>query len=739
MSITALPTPPTRSDPANFRTRADAFLSALPTFATEANALAVEVNGYATAAAASQSAAAGSASTATTQASNAAASATLAQDWATKTDGPVSGMDYSAKYNAGLAAASAASALNAPGTIASSTTSNSIPSVGQSRTFTIQTGKAYSPGQTMAVAAVGAVQNNFTGVITAHDSMTGSITIEAQVSNGSGTFANWYLALGALANGSIQDTNTDAEFYLLFASGSGAQTYRTDTVTDKTTYNPELGRLTSNELVASEKLQAPNDNAPAGTVGALRRNSTTGEFEGYGAEWMPFGSNSAVAYPGLSADKTLIYSDMGYVSISFTAAGFVVKLPNATTVAKTKASVVVKNTGAFAFLLQDFIGRPLAFVPAYTSITAVTLSTATPEGVWLTPATINRNFDGADTAVTGLGSITRSQIIGIGGDKYLAAYRTSGGSGISRVLTLDPKTGGISLGAEFTFHSAGLAIDYIELAFAGTDKVVAIYTTNTTANFLGRVLSVSGTTITGGTVATLDVTGTQFYPGQCCNLATDKVLVAYNMYDGANAHARAIALSISGTTITAGTAVSLVATGSNQAPGSSVVKLATDKALSLYLSGSALIARVLTISGTTITPQASITADATAAGLTRSRSALVSTDKVFARYQNEMLVLTVSGNATTAGTPVSFSGSSTFSLATVDTDKVIAFELPATSLLVYDISITGTVPAATRDPVTIETGTSGDTGAAPLSGGYGALVIAGPTPEATMVYRTYLE
>ncbi len=45
MPITPLPTPvPSRADPANFAARGDAFLSALPTFATEANALAVEVN-----------------------------------------------------------------------------------------------------------------------------------------------------------------------------------------------------------------------------------------------------------------------------------------------------------------------------------------------------------------------------------------------------------------------------------------------------------------------------------------------------------------------------------------------------------------------------------------------------------------------------------------------------------------------------------------------------------------------
>jgi len=44
MAITPLPSPPLRSDPANFAQRGDEFLGALPAFATEANALAVELN-----------------------------------------------------------------------------------------------------------------------------------------------------------------------------------------------------------------------------------------------------------------------------------------------------------------------------------------------------------------------------------------------------------------------------------------------------------------------------------------------------------------------------------------------------------------------------------------------------------------------------------------------------------------------------------------------------------------------
>lgn len=57
MAITSLPTPPTRSDPVNFNSRADAFLTALPTFATEANTLQADVNAKQTAASNSAAAA----------------------------------------------------------------------------------------------------------------------------------------------------------------------------------------------------------------------------------------------------------------------------------------------------------------------------------------------------------------------------------------------------------------------------------------------------------------------------------------------------------------------------------------------------------------------------------------------------------------------------------------------------------------------------------------------------------
>jgi hypothetical protein len=84
MAITPLPTPPSRDDPTNFATRADAFLGALPDFATEANALAVDVNADAVAAAADAADAVAAAAAAT-----AAANATKWVSGTTYTEGAV--------------------------------------------------------------------------------------------------------------------------------------------------------------------------------------------------------------------------------------------------------------------------------------------------------------------------------------------------------------------------------------------------------------------------------------------------------------------------------------------------------------------------------------------------------------------------------------------------------------------------------------------------------------------------
>ena len=170
MAITPLPSLDRTS--ATFKTELDTFfLSSLPTFSTQAESARLAI-------VASESAAAASAVTATTQAGTATTQAGLATT------------------QAGNAATSAASALNAPGSSATSTTSTLIGT--GSKTVTIQTGKAFSVGQTVVLASAADVANQMIGQITAHNSGTGSLTVNVNAIGGSGTLADWIVSLSAL-------------------------------------------------------------------------------------------------------------------------------------------------------------------------------------------------------------------------------------------------------------------------------------------------------------------------------------------------------------------------------------------------------------------------------------------------------------------------------------------------------------------------------------------------------------
>lgn len=93
-TISALPTPPSTSDPATFDTRADAFMAALPTHTTETNAASANVYANAVDAASSASAAASSANAASSSAATAvsAAGATL---WISGTTYAIGDVRYS--------------------------------------------------------------------------------------------------------------------------------------------------------------------------------------------------------------------------------------------------------------------------------------------------------------------------------------------------------------------------------------------------------------------------------------------------------------------------------------------------------------------------------------------------------------------------------------------------------------------------------------------------------------------
>lgn len=202
MAITQFTLPvPTRADPANFAARGDILVTELTTFVTEANSLASDVNSKQILAA----------NSAVDSSNSAIASANSASDSLDSANDSAASAIASAN--------SAESALNSPGTSATSTTINTI-GLG-TKTFTIQTGKAFSVGQRLVVANTILPLNNISGIITNHDSGTGSITIEADYSAGSGTYIVWTLSLSP--SGGVLAVNGEQGFVTGIATLAGSE------------------------------------------------------------------------------------------------------------------------------------------------------------------------------------------------------------------------------------------------------------------------------------------------------------------------------------------------------------------------------------------------------------------------------------------------------------------------------------------------------------------------------------
>ncbi len=159
-TITVLPTPPSRADPANFDTRADAFLGALPTMQTQmntwagqANSTASDATGAAGDAEAAQAAAEAAQGTATTQAGIATTQAGIATTQA----GTATTQAGTATTKAGEAAASAVTATSQAGaatTQAGTATTQAGIATAQAGIATTQAGTATTKAGEAADSAV---------------------------------------------------------------------------------------------------------------------------------------------------------------------------------------------------------------------------------------------------------------------------------------------------------------------------------------------------------------------------------------------------------------------------------------------------------------------------------------------------------------------------------------------------------------------------------------------------------
>jgi len=264
MAITALPTPPSRSDPANFADRGDAFLGALPTFVTEANALATATNQNEINAELAETNAASSASAASISASNAATSEANADT-----------SEANALASEIAAAASAASAAAIAGAFVSTSTTTWTPTI-ESRTFAVQAGEQYTAGIFVTIVSASLTSNWGFGQVTAYSGT--SLTVDVQVISGSTSKSDWNISLTG-SRGAKGDAGTGVtEQTTGFTLTGGTTTEKTFTVVD-TLSTSDLTILTGTQTLTNKTIDDPilTLNGSEGTAGQVPVSQGAGQ------------------------------------------------------------------------------------------------------------------------------------------------------------------------------------------------------------------------------------------------------------------------------------------------------------------------------------------------------------------------------------------------------------------------------------------------------------------------------
>lgn len=461
------------------------------------------------------------------------------------------------------AAASATSALNAPGTSATSTTSLTIG--GGPQTLTIQTGKAFAIGQTVVIADTAAPStNSMTGIITAHNSGTGSLTVEVSEVLGSGTKTAWTIALTALRSAIGNGGATASGNVTLLASSAGAQSLTTTGFGQYVTL-PDATLCSKNAQVfhLSEVGEYPRGvkNA-AGTV----------------LGWIPAKRSVMLGLADNSTAAGVWTGDLEKLAIT---AETVVAL--ALTVYGHAASIVALDANRTLLLLKDAgtnlygivhdnsdgtWGNPAlirstgnAVVGAIKSATdqALVLSCSTTtamEAVVLTIAgkTITPETAGKATATLGgnIGSGTWFETVACGASfaaLYLRATTTAG----LRALSISGTT--VSLGAETALTTSLVSVAMGLCALFGvSSSVVLTLTARSGTGIVAAPYTVAGTTLTPGTSATVTTNGAAVFAA----IPTGSRWAVLHNNDANTGNASSI-VSVSGTTATKSTTGTTIA------------------------------------------------------------------------------------------------------------------------------------------------------------------------------------
>jgi len=390
---------------------------------------------------------------------------------------------------------------------------------------------------------------------------------------------------------------------------------------------------------------------------------------------------------------TTLTSTATLLKITPASYGVAVTLPDATTCSVGGPLHIIDNKGAYPVRVLNNAGTLLGFIFAGVVSHISLADNSTAAGVWTVE---NSELVGASAQLLTTNMRTVEACVSLDNDRDFLLGK--GGSNYSYGVVYNKTTN--QFGSVTAIRSASVVGSHAAIKSA-TDQILVVSCISGSTAFEAVVLSISGTTITVNTAATATLSANHIaFAGGCGLIAVGSSFVCSYIVDIPAAQIRA--LSISGTTVTIGSATVLDGTAGG------LIVASGDKVIAVSAATSNFYTKPYTVSGSTLSAGTGTT---TAAGSTvnvgECKLAALGT-RWFTCYRNATpdvfgVVISLSGTTTTVSTVTVFSTTIVTDAIIVGSDKVLMLN-PGTSNNANILTDTaGTASAGTAITLSSET------------------------------------